>query len=367
MFIRTNDKITSSQAVIFMTNSVLGAGILTLPRDVTEKMRTPDSWLSVLLGGVVVMLAVLLMVKLSQQFPGSTIFEFSQKIVGKVMGSIMSLLITVYFLVLAGFEIRALAEVDIFLLLEGTPIWAVIIPFIWTAAYLISGGINSIARLCQIIFPVSILILLLSLFFSMRMFDINHLRPFLGEGLPPVFNGLKSTMLIFAGGEVVLYLVGHMEHPEKAVKAILAGLSIPFVLYFCATVIVVGSMSVDAVLRSTWPTLDLLRSFEVTGLFFERLEFPFLVIWLMQMFCNFTIFFFTTVLGVSKIMRIKFPTALFALMPVVFIVALVPKNMNDLFTLGSAVGNTGMIIFALVTIPLSTVYLIRKKGLKPNA
>lgn len=367
MFTRTNDKITSSQAVIFMTNSVLGAGILTLPRDVTEKMHTPDSWLSVLLGGIVVMFAVLLMVKLSQQFPGNTIFEFSQKIAGKVTGSMMSLLMIVYFLVLSGFEIRALAEVNIFFLLEGTPIWAVIIPFIWTAAYLTSGGINSIARLFQIIFPVSILILLLSLFFSMRMFDINHLRPFLGEGLPPVFNGLKSTLLIFTGSEVVLYLVGHMQHPEKAVKAIWGGLSIPFVLYFCTTVIVVGSMSVDAVLRSTWPTLDLLRSFEVTGLFFERFEFPFLVIWLMQMFCNFTIFFFTTVLGVSKIMRIKFPAALFTLMPMVFIVALIPKNMNDLFTLGSAVGNSSVIIFALVTVPLSVIYLIRRKGHKPHA
>lgn len=95
MFTRTNDKITSSQAVIFMTNSVLGAGILTLPRDVTEKMHTPDSWLSVLLGGIVVMFAVLLMVKLSQQFPGNTIFEFSQKIAGKVTGSMMSLLMIV--------------------------------------------------------------------------------------------------------------------------------------------------------------------------------------------------------------------------------------------------------------------------------
>ncbi|MGG6310267.1 GerAB/ArcD/ProY family transporter [Paenibacillus macerans] len=367
MFIRTNDKITSSQAVIFMTDSVLGAGILTLPRDITEKVHTPDGWLSVLLGGTVVMLAVLLMVKLSQQFPGSTIFEFSQKIAGKVPGSVMSLLLIVYFLLLAGFEIRALAEVNILFLLEGTPIWAVIIPFIWTAAYLASGGINCIARLFQIIFPVSILILLLSLLFSMRTFDIDHLRPFLGEGLPPVFKGLKSSLLIFTGSEVVLYLVGHLQHPEKAVKALLAGMSIPFVLYFCTTVIVIGSMSVDAVLRSTWPTLDLLRSFEVTGLFFERLEFPFLVIWMMQMFCNFTIYFFSTTLGVSKILRIKFPTALFALMPVVFIVALISKTVNDVFTLGSAVGNIGVSIFILVTVPLTVVYLIRKKGLKPHA
>lgn len=229
MFTRSSDKITSSQAVILVTDSILGAGILTLPRDITKPMHTPDAWLSVLLAGGVVMFAVLLMVKLSQPFPGKTIFDFSQEIAGKWVGKLLSLLMIGYFLIIAAFEIRALAEVNIFFLLEGTPIWAVIIPFIWTAAYLASGGINSIARLFQIIFPVSILILLLSLLFSMRTFDINHLRPFLGEGLPPVVSSLKSSLLIFTGIEVTLIVVGHMQQPEKAVRTVLTGLSIPFV------------------------------------------------------------------------------------------------------------------------------------------
>ena len=53
MFTRSDDKITSTQASIFLTNSVLGSGILTLPRGVVEIVQTPDVWLSVLLGGMV--------------------------------------------------------------------------------------------------------------------------------------------------------------------------------------------------------------------------------------------------------------------------------------------------------------------------
>lgn len=366
MFTRSDDKITTSQAVIFVTNSILGAGILTLPRDVTEQVQTPDAWVTVLVGSAFVLLGVLVMTKLSQQFPGNTIFEFSQKIAGKIPGSALALLLLIYFLLLASFEIRVLAEVNIFYLLEGTPMWAIIIPFIWTAAYLASGGINCMARMFQIIFPVSILILLLSLFLSIRIFDINQLRPFLGEGLPPVFKGLKSSLLIYTGCEVALILVGHLQHPEKAVKAMLAGTSIPLILYLCTTVIVVGGMSTDAVLRSTWPTLDLLRSFEITGLFFERFEFPFLVIWMMQMFCNFTSYYFVTSLGISQIFRIKFPVVLFALMPVIFIVTLAPKTINDIFGFGSAIGYMSVILFVLVTVPLSVIYLIRKKGLKQH-
>lgn len=367
MFTRSDDKITTSQAVIFLTDSILGAGILTMPRDITEKVKTPDAWLSVLLGGVVILLVVWVMTKLSQQFPGKTIFEYARTLVGKIPGSMMSLLMVIYFLVIAGFEIRILAEVNVFYLLEGTPVWAVIIPFIWTGAYLASGGINCIARLFQIIFPISILILLLSFLLSMRLFELDHLRPFLGEGLPPVLHGLKSSILIYTGFEIVMVLVGHMQHPEKAVKTMLLGTGIPIILYVFATMIVLGGMSVTAVLRSTWPTLDLLRSFEITGLFFERFEFPFLVIWMMQMFCNFCSQFFVTSLGLSQTFGIKFPLVLFVLMPVLFIAALIPKTMNDLFALGGTIGYMSIILFALVTVPLSLVYLIRKKGLKKHA
>ena len=63
------DRITTSQAVVIIVNYILGTGILTLPRASVEKVKTPDVWLSVILGGILVMVSGVIMVKLSQQFP----------------------------------------------------------------------------------------------------------------------------------------------------------------------------------------------------------------------------------------------------------------------------------------------------------
>ncbi|MNZ48476.1 Spore germination protein YndE [compost metagenome] len=366
MFTRSDDKISTSQTSIFLTNTVLGAGILTLPRSVTNVVQTPDAWISVLLGGVIVILLALVMVKLSQQFPNNTVFQYSRRIVGTIPAAVLCLLLIIYFIIIAGFEARVMAEVTLFYLLEGTPIWAVIISFIWVGAYLLFGGINSIARVYQIIFPISILILLLSYFLSVRIFDIDHLRPFLGEGMLPVIKGLKSTILIFTGIEVIMNLVAHMQHPEQAVKAVVTGISIPIVLYLLTVVMVIGGLSTDGVLRSTWPTLDLLRSFEVAGLFFERFEFPFLVIWLMQMFCNFISFYFNASLGISQVFGIKAPSVFFGLMPLIFLTSMIPKRINDVFNLGDAIGVMGIIMFVLIPGMLSVIYIIRKKGLKQD-
>lgn len=366
MFTRSDDKITTTQASIFLTNSVLGAGILTLPRGVVEIVKTPDVWLSVLLGGLVVLGVIFVMVKLSQQFPGLTIYQYAKLIVGKIPGGALCSLLILYYLVIAGFEARVLAEIMLFFLLEGTPSWAIVIPFIWVTTYLVFGGINAIARVFQIIFPISVIVLVIAYGFSFHLFEINNLRPLLSEGLVPVVKGLKSTILIYSGCEVIMTLVGHMEYPKEAMKAMTVGIGIPLLIYLSTVIVVVGGMSVDAVMRSTWPTIDLMRTFEITGLFFERFEFPFLVIWIMQMFCNFSSFYFNASLGISQIFKVSRTWAILGLIPVIFIFTMIPKRINDVFNLGNDIGYAGIILFFLVPCLLSLIYIIRKKGLKQD-
>ncbi|MDF2936984.1 MAG: spore gernimation protein [Paenibacillaceae bacterium] len=366
MFIRTDDKITTSQAAVFLTNTVLGAGILTMPRSITQAVKTPDTWLTILLGGAVILPVILLMVKLCQQFPGETVFQFAGRIVGKLPGGLLCLLLVIYFVVIAGFEIRSLAEVTLFFLLEGTPIWAVVIPFIWVGTYLVCGGINSIARVYQVVLPITILVLLVSYAVSLRLFNINYLRPVLGDGLMPVFRGLKSSILVYSGCEVVLTLVAFMQFPRQAVKAMLGGIAIPLVLYLLTIIMVVGGLSIDCVITSSWPTIDLIRSFEVTGFFVERLEFPLMVVWLMQMFCNFCSFFFQASLGISQVFKISIRPVIFGLVPVLFLITMMPKSLHDLFSLGNAIGLAGAVLFFLLPVPLLLVWLLRTKGLKQH-
>lgn len=61
---------------------MLGAGILTLPRNVVKAVQTPDAWISVVLGGITVSLVILVMVKLSQQFPGRLSFSILKELLG---------------------------------------------------------------------------------------------------------------------------------------------------------------------------------------------------------------------------------------------------------------------------------------------
>ncbi|MEN1938662.1 spore germination protein [Paenibacillus sp. 102] len=361
MITKPKDRIRTSQAVVVVVNFILGTGVLTLPRAAAEKVKTPDGWISVILGGIVAMIAGVIIVKLGQHFPQKTFYQYNQEIVGKWIGRLLSLLVVCYFLTTSGFQIRSMTEVTGFYLLEGTPMWAIIMPFMWIGLYLIMGGINSIVRLFEIILPITILVFLLITLMSLGIFEIDNLRPVLGGGVMPVLNGVKTTILAYTGPEVMLILLMFMEQPNKAVKVILVGISIPLIFYVITIVMVMGVFSVDGVVVRTWPTIDLMRSFEIPGLIFERFESLLLVIWIMQIFATFTISYYAAAMGLAQLFNRSIYPFMFSLLPIIYIIAMTSKNTNDLFKFGDMLGNTALFLFGLLPLLLFVVMRLKSK------
>lgn len=360
VMISPKNRITTPQAAVVVTNFILGTGILTLPRTSAEKVKTPDIWLTVILGGLIAMVAGVIIVKLSQQFPEKTFYQYSQDIVGKWAGGLLNILLVCYFLVLSGFHVRSLLEVTSFFLLESTPSWAIIMPFMWGSLYLIMGGINPIARLFEIILPITVIMFFLVAFMSFKLFEVDNLRPVLGLGGIPVLKGIKTTALSYTGFEIMLFISAFMKQPNKAIKAVLVGIALPLIFYVITVVLVIGALSVDGVVTRTWPTLDLIRSFEIPGLIFERFESLLLVTWIMQIFTCFIIGHYAASLGLAQLFKKNIHPFMYALLPVIYIVAMIPKNINDFFKLGDMIGNVALFLFGVL--PLLLLILSRCRG-----
>ncbi|MEA0565083.1 spore germination protein [Lysinibacillus irui] len=358
---RSKDKITTSQAVVIIINYILATGILTLPRASVEKVKTPDVWISVFLGGIVAMIAGVIIVKLSQQYSDKTFYQYTQDIVGQWLGWLISFCVIVYFFTISAFEVRIMAEVTSLFLLEGTPTWAIILPFLWVGLYLISSGINSIARLFEIIFPITFVIFLLVAFLSIGIFEIDNLRPVLGLGLVPMLKGVKTATLAFLGPEIMLLLVAFMypSDKSKAIKVVLVGITVPLLFYVITVVMVIGALSIDGVVTRTWPTIELMRSFEIPGLIFERFESFLLVIWIMQIFATFTITYYAAALGLAQLFNKTIHPFLYGLLPVIYIIAMTPKNINELFKFGDKIGNVALILFGVIPITLLLISKLR--------
>lgn len=168
----------------------------------------------------------------------------------------------------------------------------------------------------------------------------------------PVLRTLKTTILTLTGTESLLIILCRMEKPEKATKAIGLAIGIAVAFYTATLILCIGAFSLEGVLSRTWPFLDLARSFEVEYLLLERFESLLLTIWIMQIFATFSIAFYCASLGVSQILNSSYSKMLFILLPFIYLLSQIPKNLNELFSFGTVIGNVAFALFALLPLPL---------------
>lgn len=360
MFITYNDRITNNQAMVSMSNSILGAGLLLMPRTLIDLVRTPDAWMTLIITGLITFGALALITNLSQHYKGQTMLQYIPSIVGKYIGALFCLFFCLYFIINSAYELRILGEVIEFYLLNGTPMWAVLIPFMLISYYLLSGGINAMVRLFQIVFPISFIIIVITYGLSFSMFDVDNLKPVLSEGFGPVFHGVKGGISGYAGYELAAVYIGYMNEPKKAIKAFGLGLLWVFIIYVVTILLVIGSISMEAGILGTWSTIDLIRNYELEGFFFERIEILFLIIWVLQIFCIFSSMYYGASHALAQVIGYNKRPIILGLLPVLYIIAMLPRTMHELFGLGNIINFFCVSMFAFLIV-IYAIHMMRNR------
>jgi spore germination protein len=360
----SKDQITTVQATLIVVNAIIGSGVMTLSRDAGKAVGTPDAWISVILGGIIALFFGYVVTKLSQRFPGQTFYQYSQIVAGKFLGKIHGILLIVYFLSLGGFQMRAMGELVRMYLLDNTPIEVVMMVFLWVGLYLVDAGIQPIGRICELYFPITVIILLLTLALAWPIFEWDNVRPILGEGMVPALKGIKSTALAFTGFETMFFLPAFMKEPKKAVQAVLIGIGVPILLYTLVVFITIGSLTWDEEITLTWPLMSLAKAIDLPGGFFERFESLFSVLWVIKNYTAFVPNYYFACLGLEELCRKNYRVFMYGLLPMFYLVAIYPSNLNSVFKLGTYVGYEAIFVVGFTSIYFLIIAKVRRKGIE---
>lgn len=362
MSISPLDKITTTQAAIAVSSVLIGAGIITMTRTASRVMDTPDIWIATLMGSILALAMAIIAAKLSQRFPGKTFYEYGRIIAGKPIGWLLNFVLIVYFLLLAGYEARILYELVTTFLLERTPMEVIIISFLCAGTYLLAGGINPMMRIFELYFPPAIIIFFFIFLLGFQRFELDNLRPVMGQGLMPVLKGIPTTFLFYTGYEIMLVITAFMEEPRKAVKAVIIGIVIPTVIYVLASVVVIGVLTVEETKTLTWPTASLINSIEYPGGFVENFQIFFLIVWVLAVYTTFVGAYYILSLGVSHVFKVDYDISIYAILPLIYLIAVFPQNIDAIFKFGDFIGYYGGFFSALISPALLVTSLIRRKG-----
>ncbi|WP_239615993.1 GerAB/ArcD/ProY family transporter [Cohnella mopanensis] len=312
-----NEKISVRQIGVLVILAVIGDSILVSPALIAQSAKQ-DAWISGLFGVFVGMLIAGLIYYVSRLFPNFTLMEFNRKILGKWAGGVVSLLFLCYFLMNTAAMSREISDFITTQMMPETPIWAIHLILVLLLLWGIRGGIETIARSAEMLFPCFFLFLICLLLFLTPQIKLEQIFPILPHGFKPILKGSIYT-IAYPYADLIVFLmvlpsVIRKKHANRdyALAAFIGGIVLVAVILICT--LVLGSYITA---HQRYPTYALAKKISI-GNFLERVEAFLTFIWIMSIFIKTILYGFAFVKGMSQLFNTK--DEKFLLLPSGFII-----------------------------------------------
>ncbi|ANS74465.1 spore gernimation protein [Paenibacillus yonginensis] len=355
------NQIFPRQLFVLTFGLVVGTSILVTPSGLAHTARE-DAWIASLVSLSINVLTVLLYIGILRLYPGRTLFQIHEDVLGKILGKLVNLLYLFYFLILTG---TLLGNLGFFLsseMMPETPIEAIQIIFLVAAIVCARKGIIILARVSELMFPWIVLLFLILASSLIPQIHWNHIKPVLEDGWMPVFKaGFHSSM--FEETVVLMTfisMVNGKRNQERTFVLGTAGGGLVLSIIVLLSVLVLG---IEQTENSTFPAFALAKTINV-GNFFQRVEGILITIWILTFFIKISLLFLSMLDGLKAMFGLKERKLFIYPLAILFIVVAWNTYTNTVY-----VGNiiqkvwAGYAMLHLLAIPLIVclVGLVRKK------
>jgi len=280
--ISINEKITLRQLQVLIIIGAMGTGVIVLPRRVAEYAGS-DGWMIVLGLVLLSMLIGALTATAARLRPANTFIESTGYFLTRPVAYFIGVIFWIKLVLSAGLELRAFLLVVNQVLLKNTPMPVTGAVMLIIAAYAAVKGIETRARVAEVLLALMVLPFAFLLIVSLMDTDWGNLQPVLTTPPQTLINGALRLGFLFTGLECVL-LVSPYVHPEKKMrKAVVFALGVAGMVIMIISVITLAKFGRGVVDRS-WPVLAMMDMLSLPGAFIERQEALVFSFWIVTTF-----------------------------------------------------------------------------------
>ncbi|MCY9664451.1 spore germination protein [Paenibacillus alginolyticus] len=324
-----------------------------------------DIWISVMIAGIGVIFIAIISVKVSMLYPDQTLIQFSQTILGKWFGKIIVIPYFIMWFFATGMILRQFSDFVHIAMFERTPLWALILPFVLLGAYTTKkGGIEVVARCCEIIGPIVAISFLTLVIFNWGNMDLKNIFPIYADsgGLTIVKGSIP--ILSFLGEAVLIMMtVPFIAKPQKTLFGILAGGGLTVLFVLISSVVVISTFGPELSSKMLFPPYEIVR-FISTMEFIQNMDVAVVMIWFFTYFVKMVTYFFFTSYATAQWLELKeWKKTIWVVAAIVFMIALWPKNFDYITTDFMMYWEKYVLPINMIAIPLLLliVGIIRKK------
>lgn len=359
-----NRPITTIQVMAVIISTIIGIGILSIPRYMAEAGDS-GAPLVTASGVPVAFLGCWFTAVVCRKFPNETLFVFSRRLLGTWLADIFSMLISLFFAFSAGITMRQFGEVCIAVVFKKTPIEAVILLMLLLVALSIRRNIVKFTYVHVFYLPFILLSVIAIILVAMRNVDVLNLLPLTGNytTFSSFSKGTITSAALYQGTFVMTLLVPLMKKPQQALKAGIFALGFIGFIYIMIVWVTLGMFGAQESKILSYPTLEAARSISIGAGLLERFDALFIIIWVISIFTTIFTNYYIAAYSLQQVLRHKDHRLISSfLFPLIFIFSLFPRNIFQVNTFASITGIFGLVFLTIYPLLLWLASLIRHKG-----
>lgn len=220
----TDDQITGKRFMLSLGCCIQAATLLiSYATSVTKQ----DTWIAVLAGFIIMIPVVLIYSSLGKRFPGRSIVEISDLVVGKVLGKIMSVCYMLFMFLLLLSYTRVLSDFIVGAVLPETPAAAILILFMFVCVVAARNSVSSLTNHSVLFIFIASAVLIINIILSIKDFKVSNFLPVFTLPIEKYVQGTHAiAMITFSSVYRFLIFLPSLTKTEKLGKYYFGGLAI---------------------------------------------------------------------------------------------------------------------------------------------
>ena len=295
------ETLSNSQAICTMNLFLMGSTLLLG----TGGQAKNDTWISIIIAMLSSLPIIAVYGRLLTLFPGKDIYDIFDILFNKVLSKLLTLLYTWYFFHLGALVLRNFGEFIITQAMPETPMIVSILILALLCIWAAKSGIEVLGRSSKILFLVCIVVIIIIQFLCFSKFELENIKPILGNGWNPVLSGALSSfsfpfteIIVFTG---ISYFYAEKSKPFNifAASTFIGGTLI--LIIFFRNLFVLGTNNLSI---SYFPSYIAVSRIHI-GDFIQRIEVSVVIVFVSSVFIKISICFMAASNGLSKLFGLQ--------------------------------------------------------------
>lgn len=293
-------KISSLELALLVISFNLGTTLILNPGSAIGR----DAWLAALAGMGEGLVFVWIVLTLAARFKNRTLIQINDLIFGSYVGKAISLLYLWYFLHMGSIALRNYADFFTTTIYTETPVIVFQIMLVLVSAWTVHNGLEVLVRCSTFLVPLVLLAVILDTFLLLKDMELTNLLPILDVSWGKFFQASHSVAVFPFGDIIVFLMILPFTNAQKKnrmvviLAIIVSGLFLTLVV--ARNTAVLGS-TVDIQAYPSFPAIRLIN----IAKFLTRLEIIIAVNLLAMGFIKGTILYYSTVLGLAQLLKLR--------------------------------------------------------------